>query len=56
MASSAHKCPALHINVRTVLPNPSLNLRANGMPQSPRYRAGMHFLYHGLCVTPLSTG
>ena len=25
-------------------PNTSFNLRANGMPQSPRYSAGVHFL------------
>ena len=37
-------------------PNHSLNLRANGMPQSPRHSAGMHYLWRGLCVTPLSPG
>jgi hypothetical protein len=39
-----------------VLPNPSLNLSANGMPQSPRHSAGVHYLCRGLCVTPLSSG
>jgi hypothetical protein len=36
--------------------NPSLNLRANGVPQSPRHSAGVHYLWRGLCVTPLSPG
>jgi len=27
-----------------VMPNPSLNLRANGVPQSPRHSAGVHYL------------
>ena len=37
-------------------PNPSLNLRANGMPQSPRHSAGVHYLWRGLCATPLTPG
>jgi hypothetical protein len=40
----------------TAWPNPLLNLRANGMPQSPRHSAGVHYLWRGLCVTPLSPG
>jgi hypothetical protein len=56
MACSGHKSPAKHMKISTVLPNPSLNLRANGMPQSPRYSAGVHYLCRGLCVTPLSSG
>ena len=39
-----------------VMPNPSFNLRANGMPQSPRHSAGVHFLYRGLCVIPSYLG
>ena len=38
----------------TAGPNPSLNLRANGMPQSPRHSAGVYYLWRGLCVTPLA--
>jgi hypothetical protein len=41
---------------RAVTPNTSLNLRANGMPQSPRHSAGVHYLWRGLCVTPSSPG
>jgi hypothetical protein len=41
---------------RRVRPNTSLNLRANGMPQSPRHSAGVHCLWRGLCVTPLDPG
>ena len=32
-----------HVAAR-VMPNPSLKGRANGMPQSPRHSAGVHFL------------
>jgi hypothetical protein len=56
VACFVHKRPAHHIEVRTVLPNPSLNLSANGMPQSPRHSAGVHYLCRGLCVMPLSSG
>jgi hypothetical protein len=42
--------------LRNARPNPSLNLRANGMPQSPRHSAGVHCLWRGLCVTPSSPG
>ena len=44
------------VAVRAVRPNHSLNLRANGVPQSPRHSAGVHYLWRGLCVTPLSPG
>ena len=37
-------------------PNNSLNLRANGMAQSPRHSAGVHFLWRGLCAMPSSPG
>jgi hypothetical protein len=40
----------------TAGPNTSLNLRANGMAQSPRHSTGVHYLCRGLCATPLSPG
>ena len=39
----------------SVRPNTSLNLRANGMPQSP-VRGAEHFPQPGLCVIPSSPG
>jgi hypothetical protein len=41
---------------RAAGPNNSLNLRANGMSQSPRHSAGVHFLCRGLCAMPSSPG
>ena len=32
------------LTMHTVLPNTSLNLRANGMPPGPRHSAGVHYL------------
>ena len=41
---------------RKLMPNPSLNLRANGMPPGPRHSAGVHFLWRGPGGMPLSPG
>jgi hypothetical protein len=41
---------------RAARPNNSLNLRANGMSQSPRHSAGVHYLCRGLCAMPSSPG
>jgi hypothetical protein len=41
---------------RAARPNNSLNLRANGMSQSPRHSAGVHCLCRGLCAMPSSPG
>jgi hypothetical protein len=44
-------CPA-----PPLLPNPSVNRRANGMPPSPGRRYAVHFRQPGLGVLPLSPG
>jgi hypothetical protein len=46
----------LHHERRTVMPNPSLNRRANGRPPSPGRRYAVHFRQPGLGGLPLSPG